>query len=177
MAKVMILNKKNLEKKLIYMASNQKNETGTKCWLTCLFNLESVTILSNGGKLKNVLLFEMKMALKTTFRALSHWGSGLSIAAVYTGSCSIIIRVSEGFCFDNLYSILMYRDISCKLFRKLMEFLLFNNHRLREIYCLFQTKELIRTHHESILTLMNVGEDKMANSLGLQIIAFLVSSK
>ena len=58
-----------------------------------------------------------------------------------------------------------------------MEFLLFNNHRLREIYCLFQTKELIRTHHESILTLMNVGEDKMANSLGLQIMAFLVSSK
>ena len=72
MTKVMILNKKNLEKKLIYMASNQKNETGTKCWLTCLFNLESVTILSNGGKLENVLLFEMKMALKTTFRALSH---------------------------------------------------------------------------------------------------------
>ena len=57
MAKVMILNKKNLEKiwKLIYMASNQKNKSGTKCWLTCLFNLKSATILSNGGKPENVL--------------------------------------------------------------------------------------------------------------------------
>ena len=49
----MILNKKNLEKvwKLIYMASNQKNKSGTKC----LFNLKSATILSNGGKPENVL--------------------------------------------------------------------------------------------------------------------------
>ena len=56
MTKVMILNKKNLEKiwKLIYMASNQKNKSGTKCWLTCLFNLKSATILSNGGKPENV---------------------------------------------------------------------------------------------------------------------------
>ena len=57
MTKVMILNKKNLEKiwKLIYMASHQKNKSGTKCWLTCLFNLKSATILSNGGKPENVL--------------------------------------------------------------------------------------------------------------------------
>ena len=57
MTKVMILNKKNLEKiwKLIYMASNQKNKSGIKCWLTCLFNLKSATILSNGGKPENVL--------------------------------------------------------------------------------------------------------------------------
>ena len=57
MTKVMILNKKNLEKiwKLIYMASNQKNKSGTKCWLTFLFNLKSATILSNGGKPENVL--------------------------------------------------------------------------------------------------------------------------
>ena len=55
--KVMILNKKNLEKiwKLIYLACNQKNKSGTKCWLTCLFNLKSATILSNGGKPENVL--------------------------------------------------------------------------------------------------------------------------
>ena len=57
MTKVMILNKKNLEKiwKLIYMASHQKNKSGTKCWPTCLFNLRSATILSNGGKPENVL--------------------------------------------------------------------------------------------------------------------------
>ena len=57
MAKVMILNKKNLEKiwKLIYMASHKKNKSGTKCWPTCLFNLKSATILSNGGKPENVL--------------------------------------------------------------------------------------------------------------------------
>ena len=57
MTKVMILNKKNLEKiwKLIYMASNQKNESGTKYCLTCLFNLKSATILSDGGKPENVL--------------------------------------------------------------------------------------------------------------------------
>ena len=55
--KVITLNKKNLEKiwKLIYMAFNQKNKSGTKCWLTCLFNLKSATILSNGGKPENVL--------------------------------------------------------------------------------------------------------------------------
>ena len=49
MTKVMILNKKNLEKiwKVIYMVSHQKNKSGTKCWLTCLFNLKSATILSN----------------------------------------------------------------------------------------------------------------------------------
>ena len=54
MTKVMILNKKNLEKiwKLIYMASNQKNESGTKCWLTCLFDLKSSAILSHRGNLK-----------------------------------------------------------------------------------------------------------------------------
>ena len=41
MTKVIILNKKNLEKiwKLIYMASHQKDKSGTKCWPTCLFNL------------------------------------------------------------------------------------------------------------------------------------------
>ena len=40
MSKVIILNKKNLEKiwKLIQMVSHQKNKSGTKCWLTCLFN-------------------------------------------------------------------------------------------------------------------------------------------
>ena len=41
--------------KLIYMAFNQKNKSGTKCWLTCLFNLKSATILSNGEKPENVL--------------------------------------------------------------------------------------------------------------------------
>ena len=57
MTKVMILNKKNLGKiwKLIYMASHKKNKSGTKCWPTCLFNLKSATILSNGGKPENVL--------------------------------------------------------------------------------------------------------------------------
>ena len=57
MTKVMILNKKNLEKiwKLIYMASHQKDKSGTKRWPTCLFNLRSATILSNGGKPENVL--------------------------------------------------------------------------------------------------------------------------
>ena len=56
MTKVMILNKKNLEKiwKLIYMASHHKDKSGTKCWPTCLFNLESATVLSNGGKPENV---------------------------------------------------------------------------------------------------------------------------
>ena len=34
------------------MASNQKNKSRTKCWLTCLFNLKSATILSNGENLK-----------------------------------------------------------------------------------------------------------------------------
>ena len=60
MTKVMILNKKNLEQiwKLISMASHQKNKSGTKCWLTCLFNLKSATILSNGGKPKNVIKFK-----------------------------------------------------------------------------------------------------------------------
>ena len=57
MTKVTILNKKNLGKiwKLIYMVSHQKNKSGTKCWLTCLFNLKSATILSNGRKPENVL--------------------------------------------------------------------------------------------------------------------------
>ena len=57
MTKVIILNKKNLGKiwKLIYMASHQKDKSGTKCWPTCLFNLRSATILSNGGKPENVL--------------------------------------------------------------------------------------------------------------------------
>ena len=57
MTKVIILNKKNLGKiwKLIYMASHEKDKSGTKCWPTCLFNLRSATILSNGGKPENVL--------------------------------------------------------------------------------------------------------------------------
>ena len=33
-----------------------------------------------------------------------------------------------------------------------------------------QSKELIRTHHLLILTLMNVREDKMTNKFGLKII-------
>ena len=41
--------------KLIYMASHKKNKSGTKCWPTCLYNLKSATILSNGGKPENVL--------------------------------------------------------------------------------------------------------------------------
>ena len=52
----------------------------------------------------------------------------------------ICYKLSEGFFFDNIYSILMYRDKGRELLRKFMEFLLFNIHRLREIYCLFKLK-------------------------------------
>ena len=37
------------------MASHQKDKSGTKCWLTCRFNLKSATISSNGGKPENNL--------------------------------------------------------------------------------------------------------------------------
>ena len=55
--------------------------------------------------------------------------------------------------------------------KNLWNFLLFNIHHLREIYCLFKLKSLLELVIN--LTLMNVGEDEMANNLGLQIIAFL----
>ena len=55
----------------------------------------------------------------------------------------ICYKLSEGFCFDNLYSILMYRDKGREFLRKFMEFLLFNIHLLREIYCLFKLKRLL----------------------------------
>ena len=35
------------------MSSNQKNESGTNCWLTG--PVKSVAVLSNEGKLENVL--------------------------------------------------------------------------------------------------------------------------
>ena len=44
------------------------------------------------SKYQFAIILEMEMALQTTFKASSHQGSGLSIAAVYTGSRSIIIR-------------------------------------------------------------------------------------
>ena len=44
------------------------------------------------SKYQFAIILEMEEALKTTFRASSHQSSGLSIAAVYTGLCSIIIR-------------------------------------------------------------------------------------
>ena len=87
--------------KLICMASNHKSESGTNCWLTG--PVKSLAALSNEGKLKYhklrhtfskyqlAIILEMEVALKTTFKASSHQGSGLSIAAVYTGSRSIII--------------------------------------------------------------------------------------
>ena len=53
MTKVMILNKKNLEKmwKLIYMASNQKNKSGTKYWLTCLLSLQQFYLTEENLKM------------------------------------------------------------------------------------------------------------------------------
>ena len=44
------------------------------------------------SKYQFAIIFEMEVALKTTFKASSHQGSELSIAAAYTGSRSIIIR-------------------------------------------------------------------------------------
>ena len=50
-------------------------------------------------------------------------------------------KISDGFCLDTFYAILMYRDISFS--KKMMGFLKFNIHRLREIYCLFKLKSLL----------------------------------
>ena len=110
--------------------SQSENESGTKCWLTDLFNLslqqfylveENLKMFYNLKKVfqwrpwrpdpilnslaesyhklrhtfseyQFAIILGMKMALKTTFKASSHQGFGLSIAAFYTGSRSIIIR-------------------------------------------------------------------------------------
>ena len=47
-------------------------------------------------KYKFAVILEMEVALKTTFRVSSHQSCGLSIAAVYTGLCSIIMRYLRG---------------------------------------------------------------------------------
>ena len=102
------------------MAPNQKNESGTNCWLTgpvksaavlsnegnlkIFYNLEGIpmkALILNGlaesnhklqhtfSKYQCAIIPEVEVALKTTLRASSQQGSGLSITAV---SCSIIIR-------------------------------------------------------------------------------------
>ena len=48
------------------------------------------------SKYQFAIILEMEEALKTTFRASSHQSSGLSIAAVYTGLCSFIMRYLRG---------------------------------------------------------------------------------
>ena len=52
-------------------------------------------------------------------------------------------KVPDRFFLDTFYSILMYRDLGRKLLGKFMEFLSFNIHRLREIFCLFKLKSLL----------------------------------
>ena len=102
-------------------------------------NESNLKLRHSFSKHQFAIIFEMKMALKTTFRVVS-----LMLWIKYSSCLHWIVlicyKLSEGFCFNNLYSILMYRDKGRELLRKFMEFLLFNIHRLREIYCLFKLK-------------------------------------
>ena len=101
----------------------------------------------------------MEETLKTTFRASSHQSSGLSIAAVYIGFCSMIMRYLRG---SALALFMQSYHVSCTAN-------LWNFSSFRGEFLFLQTKELIRTHHELILTLMKVRGDKMTNYRGLQI--------
>ena len=83
------------------------------------------------------IVLEMEVALKTTFRLWIQYSSCLHW--IVLNYCI----VSEGFCFDTLYVILIYRDVGRTLFGKSMEFQWFKIPRLQEIFCLFKLKSLL----------------------------------
>ena len=52
-------------------------------------------------------------------------------------------KISDGFCLDTFYAILMRQDIGRKFLGKCIEFLKFKIRLLREIFCLFNLKSLL----------------------------------
>ena len=74
---------------------------------------------------------------KRQSRASSHQSSGLSIAAVYTGLCSIIMRYLRG---SALVLFLQSYYLSCTAS-------FWNFSSFRGDFLFLQTKDLIRTHH------------------------------
>ena len=151
----MILNKKNLEKiwKLIYMAFNQKNKSGTKCWLTCLFNVKSATILSNGGKPENVLWFKgsSNEGLGSQIRYWMVWMNPIINYGTPFPNINLLLSLRWKWCLKQHSGVLLRQSlfnpdvsrqvVSCS--ENLWNFLLFNIHHLREIYCLFKLKSLL----------------------------------
>ena len=98
----------------------------------------------------------MEVALKTTLRASSQQGSGLSITTV---SCSIIIRYLRGSALALFMQSWFIETLVASCWANLWNFSSF-----RGDFLFLHTKELIR-----ILTSINVMEDKMTNHWGLQI--------
>ena len=94
-------------------------------------------VISVFSKYQFAIILEMEETLKTTFRASSHQSSGLSIAAVYTGLCSIIMRYLRG---SALALFMQSYYVSCTAN-------LWNFSSFRGDFLFLQTKELIRTHH------------------------------
>ena len=52
-------------------------------------------------------------------------------------------KISDGFCLDTFYAILMYQDMGRKFLGKCIEFLKFKIRLLQEIFCLFNLKSLL----------------------------------
>ena len=113
------------------------------------------------SKYQFAIILEVEVALKTTLRASSQQGSGLSITTV---SCSIIIRYLRGSALALFMQSWFIETLVVSCTANLWNFSSF-----RGDFLFLQTKDPIRTHHELILTVIKVRGDKMTNYWGLQI--------